>query len=300
MRVLITGSTGFVGRTVTRRLYSEGHELCILVRSKRKADSLFPDTSISIIQIGNTKEWMNSVKEFAPEIVIHLAAYFTGSHDSEAIDNLINSNIVLTTLLLESIKDCGCKAFVNTGTFTEYLHGTGVFCPNNLYSAIKSAERPIIGFYNSLSGWKWVNVVLYSPYGRKNEVKKVIDHLLDALDSIEPKPFSLGNQILDFIHVDDIADFYVNLINNIDRIPKTQEFHLGTGSGHSIREMAEAIETVFNGKVNALWGALPYRENDPMHAVAPIAETIGLLDWRAKISPLEGIAILKDDLYYRE
>ena len=56
------------------------------------------------------------------------------------------------------------------------------------------------------------------------------------------------------------------------------------------------MEKVWNNKINANWGGRKYSEQDIMHAVAPIANNISILGWKAKISLEEGVAILKNDI----
>jgi len=120
--------------------------------------------------------------------------------------------------------------------------------------------------------------------------------MLDAMDSPRPVKFSKGEQILDFIHVDDIASFFYCLFIHIDVCTDNfTQFHLGTGNGHSIREVSHILENVFSKKINANWGGLPYREFDPMYAVAPIAKNIEIIKWKSKIELEKGLLILKDE-----
>ena len=138
---------------------------------------------------------------------------------------------------------------------------------------------------------------MYSPYGRKNENKKVIDYLIEAIDSKEPVAFTEGVQVLDFIHVDDMADFFFTLLNKLPELKDDYyQFHLGTGKGHTVREVSETMEKVWGKKVNAAWGDRDYSPYDLMHAVAPIQKNIKLLGWKAKLSLEDGIKILKEDI----
>lgn len=140
-------------------------------------------------------------------------------------------------------------------------------------------------------------MVVYSPYGRYNSSKKVIDYLVDAVKAEKPVDFSPGNQVLDFIHVDDIADFFYTLILSLDNLKDSYyQFHLGTGEGHSLREVADMIGSVWNRPVKANWGGRPYSPSDAMYAVAPINRNITLLGWKASISLKEGIRILHEDM----
>ena len=297
MKILITGATGFVGKTLIPYLFDNGvTDICLLIRNEQKANNLFGKMPLKYINT-QTDNWREDVINYNPDITLHLATYFNTSSDPENAKKIIESNITLTTLLLEALSHTNCRHFINTGTFSEFLYGDGNYYPNNLYSASKTAVRPIIQFYQTQSDWNWINIIIYSPYGRKNEQKKVIDYMVDALDAPHPVKFSKGEQILDFVHVDDIADFFYTLFNKIELFsePYTQ-LYLGTGKGHSLRKIGQILEKISGKKMNADWGGYPYRPLDIMHAVAPISKNIKLLNWRASINLEEGIRIFLNDL----
>lgn len=301
MKILITGATGFVGRTLVPYLFRHSlTDICLLVRDRQKAENLFPGLELEIIVIAEDG-WCEQVIGYSPNVVLHMAAFFTGKGDGMSIEKLVNSNILFTARLLESVSHTSCRHFINIGTFTEFLNGAGEYLPNNLYSATKSAVRPIIRYYQTQSCWNWINVVVYSPYGRYNSNKKVIDYLADAVGAEMPVDFSPGNQLLDFIHVDDMADFFCTLFRSLDRLKDSYyQFHLGTGTGHSVREVAEVMEEVWKRPVNANWGGRPYSSSDAMYAVAPINRNITLLGWKSSISLKDGIRILYEDIKTHE
>ncbi|MDR0413180.1 MAG: NAD(P)-dependent oxidoreductase [Dysgonamonadaceae bacterium] len=297
MKIIITGATGFVGKTLVPFLYGNGmNDLCLLIRDAEKARNLFGERNIQYINVLHP-DWREQVIACNPDAVVHLATLFNTRCDAESAVEIIRSNLVFGTLLLEALAQTKCSYFINTGTFTEFLYGAGEYFANNLYSATKTAFRPIIQFYQTQSSWKCINVVIYSPYGRRNQQKKVLDFMVDAMHAAEPVNFTKGEQVLDFIHVDDIAGFFHTLLDRLPvfREPYTQ-LHLGTGQGHSIREVGAVMETVFQRKINACWGGLPYRKNETMYAVAPVAKNLERLGWKAKISLPQGLGILKEEL----
>ena len=91
MKILVTGSTGFVGKNLVTRLISEDHEILELTRSIKKSKELFGNKTIKL-KITDLKFKLKIV-EFNPEIVIHLASYLTSSDKFEDATKLIEVNI---------------------------------------------------------------------------------------------------------------------------------------------------------------------------------------------------------------
>lgn len=301
-KILITGATGFVGKTLIPYLYKHGYEnLCLLVRNVDKAKNLFNDINERLFIIDSTRnDWDNIVVEYNPDVVIHMATCPNHHNDKESIKQVVETNILFSSLLLEAISHTRCSAFINVGTFSEYLYERNEFFPNNFYSASKTALRPILQLWQTLSGWKWINVIPYSPYGRFNETTKVFDLIYRSLYANENMPFSKGEQVLDFIHVDDMAEFFLQILDAMDMFQGNYfQLYLGTGIGHSILDLAKTFEKITGRKVHATWGALPYRPYDTMHAVAPIDKNPSFFQWKAKITLEEGIKIYIKDVESR-
>ncbi|WP_373247851.1 NAD-dependent epimerase/dehydratase family protein [Phocaeicola vulgatus] len=121
-----------------------------------------------------------------------------------------------------------------------------------------------------------------------------IEHpIIESIDSVEAIDMTKGEQMLDFIHVDDVASFFVHVIQNIDKYQQLQngeDFHLGTGRCISVRELAFIVEKVTGKHCNINWGGRPYRERDTMYAAAPIAKNLELTGWHADIKIEQGIS----------
>lgn len=298
MRILITGATGFVGKTLVPYLSGKCiMDICLLIRNNDKAKYLFGNLPLMFINNVET-DWREAVINYNPDVTLHLATLFDTYCEAKNAMKIIESNITFSTLLFEAVSHTNCKHFINIGTFTEFLYGNEEYYPSNLYSASKSAFRHIIQYYQTQSKWNWINVIVYSPYGHKNEQKKVLDFLVDALISETPIKFSQGGQILDFIHVDDMVNFFYTLLNKLHLFTdKYIQLHLGTGKGYSIREIAILMERITGKKINADWGAYPYRPSDVMYAVAPIGKSLKTLNWRSKIAIEEGLKMFLDEIY---
>ncbi len=191
--------------------------------------------------------------------------------------------------MLDAIKNIDLKLFINTGTFAEYFKGDNDFDPAYLYAATKTASRSFLDYYSKVYNFKQSTIVPYTIYGGNDSQKKLIDIICDSIKSSVPIDLSPGEQVLDFIHVDDITDFYVVLIKNFNKLSQKTNFQLGTGVGHTLKQVAQLMERITQKKTNINWGGLDYRKSDVMYAVANIETQKIKFNWEPKISLIDGI-----------
>lgn len=294
MKILITGATGFIGQNLIPLLFKQCPNIRILTldRNVSKAEQLFPSNLYSNVIHTEANNW-TAILQFNPDIVFHLAAFSTSSNSSEVIEPLISSNITYGVQLLKALEECpSLKLFINTGSFAEYRLGAGKYNSAYLYTATKTAFRVFLDYYSNLCNFKYITAVPYTVYGGKPTIKRLMDYILESLDSPKPIKMTAGEQILDFIHVNDVASFYIHIVQHIENyltLNNGENFYLGTGHGYTIREVASIIEKETGKSCNISWGALPYRKRDTMHAIAPIAQNIELTGWHTQITIVEGI-----------
>lgn len=288
--IIITGSTGFVGRNLVPLLIDSGYNVLELTRDIIKSQKLYGNKT-SKFKLGATQISMRSkIRRFDPHICIHLASYITPNDSFDESKKLIDSNISLLISILDGLKESNLKYFINTGTFAEYSKDKNKLSPAYLYAATKTASRPFIEYYSNLLKFKYCTVIPYTIYGGVDSQKKIIDLIFDSIGSEIPLKLSPGNQILDFIHIDDVIGYYLYLIKNKSQISNKSVFHLGTGKGHSLRQLALIIEELTASKTNISWGAKEYRENDIMYAVS----TSTFSDQFNPIKLRDGIGLFKN------
>ena len=287
MRLLLSGATGYVGRYLLKKLNRDKFQLALLVR-KEYSEGHPGDLIIDIRQ----NNWKEKIRDFDPGTVIHLAAYLTSDDDEKKIDRLIESNISFGTHLLDALKLTNIKTFINTGTIKEYHLQEGKKIPSSLYGATKSAFRPIIDYYQSLIGFRYFNIIPYTIYGGVDSEKKMLDFIYESLGATKPIDMSPGEQVMDFIHIDDVVNFYSTLLLQLPVIKKdTSEIHLGYGKGSTPKQIAALMEKISEQKCNINWGGRPYRPNDTMYSVAP-QDLCGLeIGWQPSVSIEDGIAL---------
>lgn len=306
MKIALTGVTGFVGQNLMPMLIRECPDVEILTLNidVAEAERLYPVAEYSRCKHVHTTN-LEQLIAFNPELTIHLATVTTARNDTEIIKPMIAANIEFGVLLLDALTKCDhMRLFVNTGSFAEYRLGPGLFENAYLYTASKTAFRAFVDYYSKLAGFRYITAVPYSVYGGKMTVKRIMDYIYESMDSDVPIAMTAGEQVLDFIHVDDVASFFTYVVKNVSLFcmleKNGEEFHLGTGRGTTIKEVASLMETLFGNKCNINWGGRKYRDRDIMYAVAPIAKNLTLIGWKANISLRNGIGLMKSNLIKNE
>jgi nucleoside-diphosphate-sugar epimerase len=283
MKVLITGSTGFIGKHLVASLVE--HDLLLVVRNKSKALASFGDIH-EIVEEQNP-QFEKIILDFAPEYVFHLAGDASPSDELEQVTSLIHSNVLFASRLLAVLSQCNIKLFVNFST--SLLYESNEKKAVNLYAATKSAFSEIVTYYQNKTGFKWMDLVLYNVYGVGDTSKKAINYIIDSLDSKHIVKMSPGLQKLDFIFVDDVVDACHQTLESLYLLKMYTRLHLGTGISISLQDMAKYIEEISGKKCNIEWGGISYRKNEKMVSQAPVLEN---QFWIAKTGIKEGVKIL--------
>ncbi len=292
MRAVLTGASGYLGSHLLRRLHETGWDVLIVARPSSVIACEF-QTLRYTNEIGPLRQ---GIAAFKPDVVFHLAAALARyGHTGDDIDNLIFSNIQLSTHLAEAAVDAAVPAFVDIGTHWQYYHSMQ-YRPVNLYAATKQAFQDILRYYADAYPLAVSTLILYDVYGSNDPRPKIINLLRRALNTGEEIPLSPGEQLLDLIFVDDAIEA---MIQAADLLLHTQkpEYHswtVRTGQLTSLRELVATMESVWKKAILVKWGGLPYRARDVMR---PWTGGQTVPDWRPETDLVTGLRrIMNEDL----
>ena len=185
MNIVITGSTGFIGRHLVEYLnFNTEFNLFLITRSKTNIKKINFKNKRNIkkfVYRNSNESLIKNLKKFKPDLLIHLATSYFQSHNDRHIKNIIDTNIFFSTKVLEAISISGCKMIINTSTGWECYRTKK--SPVNLYAATKSAFDKILNYYQSSENLKVINVYLSDTYGLSDTRNKIIPSLLKNLSS---------------------------------------------------------------------------------------------------------------------
>lgn len=290
-KILVTGGTGFVGFNFVRRLAYLGYETHIIVRKNSNLEEIRSlEGSVFIHIYDQSIQSMKEIFENAsPDIVVHLASLFISEHNADDIDELFKSNILFGTHLLETMKQMNVNYLINTGTNWQNYGGSD-YNPVNLYAATKEVFEDIAKFYTQSTALRMITLRLYDTYGPNDKRPKILSLFNKIAQTGESLDMSPGDQLLGFVHIDDIVNAFLRAIELITRKEEhSQEvFFINPDKFYSLKEVARIYEEAMSVRLNINWGLRQYRTREVMKPF----EGYRLPGWYPKIDLKEGIRSL--------
>lgn len=250
-KIFVAGHRGLVGSAIVRALEAQGHTNII----KKNRDEL------DLLDQRAVADFFASEK---PEYVFDAAAKVGGiMANKERPAEFIRENLTIQNHIIHSAYVSGVKKLVFLGSSCiypklcpqpikeEYLL-TGPLEPtNDAYAVAKIAGIMMCQSYNKQYGTDYISLMPTNLYGPNDNFDLQSSHVLPALirkfheakENSSPTVtlWGTGSPMREFLHVDDLADATLYLMNNYD---ESEIVNIGTGEDVSIKELAELIRDI--------------------------------------------------------
>ena len=292
-RILLTGGFGFIGAALTRRLVNDGHSVAFLELQAADMGRLGDargKLTMKEVDLKDHAAVMSAVKELAPHIIIHLAAYYAIDHRPDEVTALVGTNVQGLANILEAARAVKPEVFITTSSCFVYeqtgrpLAEDSPLKPTNLYAMTKRFGEELCTFYASEYGLGIVNFRLFSPYGPGDHDRRLIPSVIKSCLDGEAPRVSTGRQKWDFVFIDDIVDAYVRAL---DYAPRGQEtFNIASGTAVSVHDIVTHIRKLMGPGPEPLWGAISHRKSEIWSMTADITRARQRLQWEPKTEML--------------
>lgn len=253
MKCLITGGAGFIGSHIVDALIEKGHEVVVIDNESSEVHEhfYFNDKAtyhkLDIADYQATRSVYDGV-----DYVFHCAAE---SRIQPAILNpllAIRTNTLGTGTVLQCSREAGVKKIMYSSTSSGYglvneppLEETMPDDCLNPYSVSKVSGEKLCKMYNDLFGVKTVIFRYFNVYGHREPLKgpyaPVVGLFLRQHRAGQPLTIVPdGTQRRDFTHVEDVVQANL-LAMEVDHEHYGEVFNVGTGTNHSVLELAAMI-----------------------------------------------------------
>ena len=331
MAILVTGSAGFIGFHLSRRLLERGDEVVGLDSLNSYYDPALKAARLAILEghkgyrhvqldLADRERMPAVFAEAKPSHVVNLAAQAGVRYSLENPETYVDSNVVGFLNILE-----GCRAhppqhllFASTSSIYGN-HANMPFSvrdaathPITLYSASKAANEAMAHAYAHLFGIPATGFRFFTVYGPWGRPDMALFKFTDAILKGQPiEVYGQGKMQRDFTYVDDIVD---GLVAALDRPPRPNPdwdatrpdpatsaapwrvLNLGAGRREELMRYVEVLEEKLGRKAEIRF--LPMQAGDVTATEADTAETRAVLDYVPATSIETGVGRFVD--WYRE
>lgn len=285
MKLLVTGGAGYVGSVVTALLVRAGHEVTVLDDlSTGHADAVPEGARLVVADLHEAAE----VLDPSVDAVLHFAAKSLVGESVTAPEKYWRTNVSGTLALLEATLRHGVGRLVFSSSAATYgepgsetpIRETDPAMPTSPYGATKLAADHLLESWSRAHGLGAVSLRYFNVAGahlgfgeRHDTETHLVPNLLKVAAGEEEHatvfgtdyPTRDGTAVRDYLHVADLADAHLRALERAR--PRTFRVHnLGSGGGHSVREVIDAVRRVTGHPVPVVDS--PRRAGDPAVLVA--------------------------------
>jgi UDP-glucose-4-epimerase GalE len=301
MTILVTGGAGYIGSHAARALRRAGYD--VVIYDNLSTGHRFLAQGFALVE-GDISD-RGRLDAVLPEVdsVMHFAAH---AYVGESVQNprkYFRNNIEAGLVLLNAVLDHGIRRFVFSSSCAVYgvppvipITEDTPLQPVNPYGATKLFFENALRAYGTAYGLRYASLRYFNAAGadESGEIGELhqpephlIPLLLAAAEGGEPLhiygadyPTPDGTCIRDYIHVNDLADAHVLALSRLEHGGDSFAVNLGTGRGHSVRDVMTAVEQVTGNKARAI--IAPRRAGDPPALVADPSRARELMGWKSR------------------
>jgi nucleoside-diphosphate-sugar epimerase len=271
-RVLVTGASGFIGRRALPALLEAGYEVHAIAREPSPGPQT-PEIVWHGVDLLEPGAGAALVRRVLPRELLHLAWYAKHGAFWTAPENA--SWAAATLDLLRAFGDTGGRRAVLAGSCAEYdwaaLAADGVchehltpLAPQTFYGVSKHATRLVAEGCAAATGFELAWGRLFFLYGPAEQPGRLVPSVARALLSGREAPTTSGEQVRDFMYVDDASRAFVGLLES----DVQGAVNIASGRGVEVRELVALLAEEVGRPELLRVGALETRAAEPAAIVA--------------------------------
>ncbi len=280
MKILITGSSGFIGKHLVTFLKKNSAEIEVVNWNKSEGDLTRIETGKELMQLNNIDKIIHlASNNFVPESWEKTAEYIIGNYTS-------------TFNVLEYCRHKGAELVY----ISSYMYGNTTNIPinekaeikvNNPYGFSKLSGENLCRFYQETFQVPLVILRPFNIFGVGQREDFLIPYLVEQITNPSKKIVEVNdiNPRRDYLFVDDFCTLLNTVIVNQQ---ESNVFNVGYGQSYSVGQIIEKIMTI-SGEKKDIHSKNIVRNNEINDVVADISKAQKLLGWEPKISFEEGL-----------
>jgi UDP-arabinose 4-epimerase len=311
MRILVTGGAGYIGSHTCKHLAAAGHAPIVFDDLSQGHEWAVKWGPIERGSLADPARLVEVLRSQRIEAVVHFAANALVGESMHDPGKYFRNNTAGTLNLLEAMHEAGVGTIVFSSTCATFgnpvrvpIDETHPQAPVNPYGESKLMIEKMLRWYGEIHGTRWMALRYFNAAGADPDGEIGEDHdpethliplVIGAVQGLRP-PVQVfgtdyrtpdGTAVRDYVHVADLADAHLRALDALDRGTPSQALNLGTGRGHSVRDVIDTVARVSGRDVPFI--EAPRRAGDPPELVAAPSRAREVLGWSCQYADLETI-----------
>jgi nucleoside-diphosphate-sugar epimerase len=214
--LLITGASGFVGGHVLDDCLKNNFNVYTILRHSKKNIIFVKKYKKKIFPIFYNKinQIKNKLTNCKIDYVIHCATHYIKKHNHNDIENIIKSNVLFSTVILDAAVNIKIKKFINLGTVWQHFNDTKNLA-FNFYAATKQSFECILNYYkNKYTKIKFYNILLTDTFGVNDKRKKIIPILLKNFKKKNKNKINIPKNLsMNLVNINEVTNCLKIILN---------------------------------------------------------------------------------------
>lgn len=256
---IVTGANGFLGSRLCKRLLELGVKVTAVVHGDHD-DQISEMHGIEIIKDdGDLSSVSESVKDRQIDCFFHFA--WVGSAGDLRGDHKVQlKNIENTCRAVEVCEEIGCRRFVYASSIMEYeiekdMTAEEAIGINSIYSSAKNSADQMSRILADSKGISYIRGIISNIYGPGEISPRFVNTTIRKLLKKEHCSFSPGEQMYDFIYIDDAIEEFI-LIGEKGR--RNRAYYIGSQEPKPLKEFIRIIGRVVDEEAALGIGEIPF------------------------------------------
>jgi len=261
-KAIVTGANGFIGIALCRELSAQGIQVIAVVRNQEEnvtALNKLSNLTIVYCDLSDFRNLHSHIKDKDVDVIFHLA--WVGSAGSLRGDSDVQINNVKYTC--DTVKACAemcCKRFVFASSIMEFeieavMNTDAIPEINTLYSSAKIAADYMARTIAGSVGIDYIRAVISNIYGPGEISPRLVNTSIRKLLAGEYCAFSAGNQIYDFIYIEDAAKSFVAIAR---KGKPNKTYYIGSQNPKPLKEFLCEMRDQVDPTIEIGLGKIPF------------------------------------------
>ena len=245
-KILITGSTGFIGSHIKEYLLEKNYLVIDILRKKNKKKIKKIYKNYKPIFYNNIYDLEKKIKKIQYNIIINCATFYSKNYDCKTVLELIKTNILFSTLIIIGNQK-NLKKIINFDTMMQHSINEN-FNPMNVYAITKFAHKNISKFIISKNkNIKFYNFKLYETFGLNDKRNKLIPSIIKNYKKNKFTNIISNNLEINFTNINNIIQIIEKILKKNLYTPK--EYILKNYKSVNIRELINECNQKLKKKI---------------------------------------------------